>query len=85
VAVHTEGEAMPIGYVPWYLAGDVRTLLADCGPDSVEVCVQRVNRDAPLQHRVPCRMNACWPAGFRPCSDDVDTPIPEDVPSPCPA
>lgn len=83
VAILTEGEGTPIGYVPRYLAGDVRRLLTDCGPESVEVCVQRVNRDAPLQHRVLCRMNACWPEGFRPCSGDAYTPIPENVPLPC--
>jgi hypothetical protein len=76
------GEAM-IGFVPRYLARDVKLLLEHCNPDFVQMFVERINRDAPLQQRVLCRMRACWPPGFQPCSDDAFRPIPAHVPSQC--
>lgn len=76
VAVWTEGIGEHrIGYVPRYLARDVRQLYRECGPDSAVLRVERVNPGAPLQQRVLCRMNACWPAGFRPCAGDEFQPI----------
>ncbi len=70
VALRTSGDhdRFWIGYVPRYLASDVRELCRQCHPDFVNVTVERVNLDAPLQHRLLCRMNACWPSNFRPCS-----------------
>lgn len=64
-----------IGYVPRYLAYDVWSLCAQCQPDSVDLQVERVNSGAPLQQRVLCRMNACWPEDFRPCSREEFQPI----------
>ncbi len=77
VAVRTAGpqERMLIGYVPRYLAYDIRRLCCECEPDFIEVTVERVNPDAPLQHRLLCRMEACWPEGFRPCSGDEFQPL----------
>jgi hypothetical protein len=74
---------MMIGYVPRYLARDVKRLLAQCIPDFVKLFVERVNRDAPLQQRVLCRLRACWPEGFQPCSDEAFRLIPTGVPSQC--
>ncbi len=70
VAVRTcdqQGRLM-LGYVPRYLAYDVGELCRTCEPDFITLTVERVNADAPLQHRLLCRMSACWPEGFRPCS-----------------
>lgn len=64
-----------VGYVPRYLARDVGRLFDECGPRAVTITVNRVNLDAPLQNRVLCEMKACWPDGFRPCSDDDFLPI----------
>ena len=66
-----------IGYVPRYLARDVKRLCFECDPEVIELSVQRVNPDAPLQQRVLCRMEACWPEGFRPCSDEEYQPLVE--------
>jgi hypothetical protein len=74
-----------IGYVPRYLARDFRKLFAKCEPEFINLFVERVNRDAPLQQRLLCRMHACWPEGFRPCDDEAFHPIPADVPVRCPA
>ncbi len=66
-----------IGYVPRYLAKDVRELCVSCDPDFVTLHVERLNIDAPLQQRVLCRMNACWPQGFQPCNSEAFEPIVE--------
>jgi len=83
VAVRTETERMQIGYVPRYLAHDVWQLVQQCDINFIELQVARLNRDAPLQNRVLCRMHACWPDGFRPCSGEDFAPIPAGVPANC--
>ena len=87
VAVWTNDPTEPtrIGFVPRYLARDIRRVLASCDPDFIELTVERVNRDAPLQQRLLCRVRSCWPDDFQPCSDDDFLPIPADVPETCPA
>lgn len=72
-----------IGYVPRYLAQDVSKLCESCEPDFVELHVERINIGAPLQQRVLCRMNACWPEGFQPCSGEEFEPMVQ-VPLPTP-
>lgn len=80
IAVRTGNEnRFMIGYVPRYLARDVWTLFGKCNPDFIEMFVHRVNLDAPLQQRLLCRMHACWPDGFEPCSDEAFQPIPAGV------
>lgn len=76
VAVRTQEERAMIGYVPRYLAPDVHELIRECGVDAFAISVDRVNHDAPMQQRVLCRLSSCWPASFRPCSDDAFRPIP---------
>ena len=83
VAVRTETERMQIGYVPRYLAHDVWHLVECCNIDFIELYVDRVNQDAPLQNRVLCRMHACWPDEFQPCSSEDFAPIPAGVLSRC--
>jgi len=85
VALRTDAELMQIGYVPRYLANDVSQLVQKCHVDFIDLSVDRVNRDAPLQNRVLCRMHACWPDGFQPCSGSDFAPIPAVVPSTCSA
>ncbi len=60
-----------IGYVPRYLAHDLYLLFGGCGPRSVQVHVERLNVAAPMEMRLLCRINACWPDGFQPCVDDA--------------
>lgn len=83
VAIRTDEERTMIGYVPRYLAHDVWELLRQCQPDFIELFVQQVNRDAPMQQRVLCRMHACWPDDFRPCDDESFRPIPAGVAEKC--
>lgn len=81
VAVLTEGDRVRIGYVPRYLAREVRALLAECDASFVQLQVERVNGRAPLQQRLLCRMKACWPDGFSPCRGDEFQPIVSGLPS----
>ena len=75
VAIWTNGVEQRIGYVPRYLARDIGWLYRTCGPDAAHLTVERVNPSAPMQRRVLCRMNACWPDEFEPCSDEAFQPI----------
>lgn len=77
VAVRTDRDEdrFMIGYVPRYLAYDINHLCRRCTPDSITVTVERVNEDAPLDHRVLCRMRACWPEDLRPCSGEAFEPL----------
>lgn len=83
VKVFTADPKTAIGYVPRYLARDVRHLLERCEVEFLELSVDRVNRDAPTQNRLLCRLNACWPEGFEPCSGSEFLPIPKGVPARC--
>lgn len=78
VRTHVESDRFWIGYVPRYLASEIRQLCRKCSPANTQVTVERVNLDAPLQQRLLCRMQACWPDSFRPCSGEEFQPILED-------
>lgn len=65
-----------IGYVPRYLAREVRQLCQLCNPDKFSITVERVNSNAPYQQRLLCRMRSCWPTGFDPLADEDFQPIP---------
>lgn len=69
------GGAVRIGYVPRYLAADVHKLGGACPIDTMGLVVERLNNDAPLQQRVLCRMDGCWPENFCPCSEEDYQPI----------
>ena len=79
MAVWTDEPSLRIGYVPRYLAREVRQLREECGEDIAGLWVERVNSSAPLQQRLLCRMTACWPEGFHPCSQREFEPIPSPV------
>lgn len=83
VAVRTEDDRVLIGYFPRYLACDVKRMLASCASDDLHLFVDRLNLDAPQQNRVLCRMNACWPQDFVPCSGEDFEPIPAHVKASC--
>ena len=85
VAVFRAGSLVRIGFVPRYLARDVARLLTACGGAFTQLFVERLNSDAPLQQRVLCRMHACWPEDFEPCSGEQFQPIPEGIAARCDA
>lgn len=73
VAIFSQGT--PVGYVPRYLATDVKRLMSECPEQEVRLFVERVNKDAPTQQRLLCRLHACWPADFKPCQGAAFQPI----------
>lgn len=77
VAVRTQDKEPPmlVGYVPRYLARDIRRLCQSCETDFIRLAVERVNVDAPMQHRLLCRMAASWPERFRPCDSPEFEPL----------
>jgi len=79
----TQGDRMLVGYVPRYLAYDISVLFKECSPKHIAVVVEQVNSDAPLQQRLLCRMNSCWPYDFHPCATEEFEPIPKGVEVPC--
>jgi HIRAN domain len=83
VAVRTEKPSEMIGYVPRYLARDVWHLVQNCDVDLIQLFVDRVNLDAPMQNRLLCKMQACWPAEFEPCSGEEFLPIPSGIAARC--
>ena len=86
VALRTvNGDRLMLGYVPRYLAHDVWRLFQGCDPDFIKVFVHRVNQAAPLQQRLLCRMQACWPEGFEPCRGEEFQPIPNGLLANCSA
>ncbi len=66
-----------VGFCPRYLTKDFAALFEQSGANEVEVTVERVNPDAPLQLRLLCRFSAPWPKGFNAFSDDSFSPIPD--------
>ncbi|MCK4873614.1 MAG: hypothetical protein KAS72_12905 [Phycisphaerales bacterium] len=75
VVAAATSDGVKIGYVPRYLAHDVGHLYATCDPKAIQLTVERLNRSAPAQQRLLCRMNACWPERFHPCAGDDFQPI----------
>jgi hypothetical protein len=60
------------------LAPDVKVLLERCGESDVKLYVDRINHDSPMQQRLLCRLDACWPEDFHPCGGDEFKLISED-------
>lgn len=75
VALRTADPACLIGYVPRFVAKDVRTCIQATEPSLVRLRVVRVNRDAPLQLRLLCRLTAPWPEGFEPLGGPEFEPV----------
>lgn len=78
VRIYTQ-DSCHVGYVPRYLAYDVRQLSGGCGAEFVKLYVERVNPKAPFQQRLLCRVHACWPDGFQPCNGEEFQPIVADL------
>lgn len=64
-----------LGYVPRYLARDIRDLCRDCLREDTRLTVEKVNTNAPLQQRLLCRLDTCWPEWFQPCEQENFQPL----------
>jgi len=76
LALRTEDRVI-VGYMPRYLLGDAIELLQTC--PTVEVYVERVSGSAPLQQRLLCRLDSCWPPDFRPFCEPQYRPLSPDA------
>jgi len=75
MALRTDDPVEFVGYCPRYLSPDFQKLLEENKAMDVLVTVERVNRDAPLNLRLLCKLVAPWPTSFKPCSDDKFKPL----------
>ena len=75
VALRTEQPKVIVGYVPRYFSGDFSKLVKGATQETVTVLVEGINREAPIQLRLLCKISANWPKGFRPCSGTDFKPI----------
>lgn len=64
-----------VGYAPRYFAAEFNQLINSLGAEQVQVSVEKVNIDAPLQYRVLCKISAPWPSNFQPCRENDFKPI----------
>lgn len=74
MAVRTNDPVVVVGYTPRYISEDIKDLL-ELNNQKVELTVERVNRDAPLQMRLLCKFRAWWPSEFSPCSQPEFEPL----------
>jgi hypothetical protein len=75
ITLRTDDPVMIVGYCPRYLTEDFRQILDKCDPSVLQVKVEQVNIDAPLQLRLLCSFTSPWPESFKPCSDGLFEPL----------
>lgn len=75
LALRTSDPATIVGYCPRYLNEDLHKLISRCHPQTITMKVEQVNKQAPLQLRLLCRLVAPWPAEFEPCSSAMYQPF----------
>ncbi len=66
--LRTDDPVTLVGYSPRYYSGDFTDLIHKVGSNEVEVTVERVSKNAPVQYRVLCKLSAPWPSDFDPCT-----------------
>jgi hypothetical protein len=75
IALRTEDRII-VGYMPSYLLEGAFALYYNCGSEYFQVFVERVNPPpAPMQQRLLCRLEACWPDNFVPFSSERYQPL----------
>ena len=75
IMLRTDAPPTIVGYCPRFLANTFQDILEKTSLDAVNVSVERVNKDAPIQLRLLCKLSAPWPKDFEPCSDDSYQPL----------
>ncbi len=65
--LRTEDPVEMVGYCPRYFAKDFKKLF-DLSKESFNIEVQKVNKDAPEQLRLLCKINCDWHSDFSPFS-----------------
>lgn len=73
--MRTDDPISVVGYCPRYYSKEFSVLLGQVPRDHVRVNVEQVNADAPSNFRLLCKLNAPWPVGFSPCSEEAFQPV----------
>ncbi len=68
IALRAEDPVMIIGYCPRFLTGDFHDILKYGEVENLNVKVEKVNKEAPIQFRLLCSLTAQWPSHLEPCS-----------------
>ena len=66
--LRTDDPITLVGYAPRYYSAEFTQLIKSTDPEHVKVTVEQVNRDAPIQYRLLCKLVSPWPANFVPCA-----------------
>lgn len=75
ISLRTGDPKLLIGYVPRFLAPDVRALIGANGAHAITVILLAHNADAPATVRYRCGLETQWPTGFRPFQGEQFEPI----------
>lgn len=70
VALRTDDPAGMAGYVPRFLARDLRVVIQADRERRGRLRVERFNSAAPFQMKLLCHFSAPWPAGFQAYADE---------------
>jgi len=79
LALRTDAPPVFVGYCPRYLSRDFHEVLEVSKPENVKVLVKKLNKDAPLQYRMLCKLSAPWPTNFEPCKGRLYRPLQSPV------
>jgi hypothetical protein len=63
-----------MGYCPAFFVKDFNKLLNLNGQNNVEIKVQKINEDAPLQLKLLCKLTTKWPENFEPFDENEFSP-----------
>ena len=77
LAMRTDDRVI-VGYLPGFLLGEALHLWEQCRYINVQV-VKANLITVPLQQRLLCRLETCWPAGHEPFADELFQPISPDA------
>ena len=67
LVIRTQEPVTLVGYAPRYYSGEFSSVVNEVGQENIKVTVEQVNKDAPLQYRVLCKLESPWPTNFTPC------------------
>lgn len=73
--LRTQDPVSLAGYAPRYYSGEFSNVVNEVGQENIKVTVEQVNKDAPLQYRLLCKLESPWPKNFAPCVKDKFKPL----------
>jgi hypothetical protein len=71
IALRTGNPTEIVGYVPRFFSEDLTKLLRLVHPNEINVVIERINMEAPLQFKLLCKVNSIWPNNFKPFEQEL--------------